>query len=73
MDKAEAELSELAVEANHVAWLQQTHISDETQLLASKAQQRFALRLNEVVVAARRFDELRLPAALARRRTAHGR
>lgn len=67
MDKAEAELSELAVEANHAAWLQQTHISDETQLLASKAQERLALRLNEVVVTARRFDELKLPAALARK------
>lgn len=67
MDRAETELNELAVEANHAAWLQQTHISDDAQLVSSKAQERLSLRYNEVVLAARRFDKLKLPAALARK------
>ncbi|MDY0746222.1 M2 family metallopeptidase [Paucibacter sp. R3-3] len=67
MDKAEAELSELSVEGNHAGWLQQTYINEDSAYVSSKVQERAGLRANELVIAARRFDKLKLPPALARK------
>ncbi len=67
MDKAEVELNNLEVEAAHAAWIQETHITDDSEAIAAKANERFALRTNEIVIEARRFDKLTLPPDLARK------
>lgn len=67
MDKAEIELNELAVEAARAGWIEQTNINDDTDAIAAKAGERFALRYNEIVIGARRFDKLKLPLVLARK------
>ena len=67
MDKVEADLNAAAIEGNLASWLQETHISDDTQAIGSKAQERYSLRQNEAVIGARRFDKLKLPTALARK------
>jgi peptidyl-dipeptidase A len=67
MDKAEVELNDLTVEASRAAWVQETHITDDTESIAAKGNERLALRTNEIVIAARRYDKLKLPPALARK------
>ena len=67
MDKAEAELLDLSNEAGRAGWLQETDITDDTEAIAAKADERLALRTNELVIEARRFDKLTLPPDLARK------
>jgi peptidyl-dipeptidase A len=67
MDKAESEMNDLAIEGAHAAWMQETDITGDTELIASKANERFALRANQIVLEARRFDKLTLPPDLARK------
>src|SRR5580698_8600309 len=67
MDKAEVELNDLTVEASRAAWVQETHITDDTESIAAKGNERLALRTNEIVIAARRYNKLKLPPALARK------
>ncbi len=67
MDKAEAELLDLSNEAGRASWLQETDITDDTEAIASKANERLALRTNQIVIEARRFDKLTLPPDLARK------
>ena len=67
MDKAEAELLDLTNEAQRAAWLQETDITDDTESIAAKAGERLALRTNQIVIEARRFDKLTLPPDLARK------
>lgn len=67
MDKAEVELNDLAIEGARAGWVQQTNINDDTDAIAAKAGERFALRYNEAVLGARRFDKLKMPPALARK------
>ncbi len=67
MDKAETEMNSLGIEAARAAWMQETNITDDTEAIASKANERFALRTNQIVLEARRFDKLTLPSELARK------
>ena len=67
MDKAEAELAALDTEAADAGWMRQTDINDDTALLSSRAQERESLKTNDLVIAARRFDKLAMPPALARK------
>ena len=67
MDKVEAELAVLDVEGVHAGWMSQTDINDDTDYAASKARERESLKINEFVIAGRRFDKLALPPALARK------
>ena len=67
MDHAETDLLALASEAQRATWVQETYITDDTEAIASKANERLALRANEIVIAARRFDKLQLPPKLARK------
>ena len=67
MDKVEATLAVLDIEAGHAGWMRETDINDDTAMASSKAQQRESLQYNDFVVAARRFDKLALPAPLARK------
>jgi peptidyl-dipeptidase A len=67
MDKAEAELLDLSNQAAYAEWVQETNITDDTEAISAKANERVALRTNELVLAARRFDSLTLPPGLARK------
>jgi peptidyl-dipeptidase A len=67
MARAEADLLDLSNQAGYAQWMQETDITDDTEAIASKANERLALRTNELVIAARRFDGLTLPPDLARK------
>ena len=67
MAGAEADLLGLTNESSRAAWMQETDITDDTESLNAKAGERLALRTNELVLAARRFDGLTLPPDLARK------
>ena len=67
MDKAEAELLAAANEASQAAWVQETYITDDTEAIAAKANERLLTKTNELVIAARRFDGMTLPPELARK------
>ena len=67
MERAEADLLDLANEAQRAAWLQETNITEDTEAIAAKAAERDLLRTNEIVIAARRFDKLTVPPDLARK------
>ena len=67
MVRTEAELLDLSGEAQRAAWVQETNITQDTEAIAAKANERLALRTNQLVLEARRFDKLTLPPALARK------
>jgi peptidyl-dipeptidase A len=67
MDHAEADLLDVANEAQRAAWLQETDITDDTEAISAKAGERAALRVNQLVLDSRRFDKLTLPPDLARK------
>jgi peptidyl-dipeptidase A len=66
LDKANAELLALGNEAQRAQWVQETYITDDTEALAAKGNERYLTRQNELVIAARRFKDLKLPPDLAR-------
>jgi peptidyl-dipeptidase A len=67
LDRAEADLLTLANEAARAGWVQATYITDDTEALAAKANERLLTKTNEVVIAARRFNGLKLPPDMARK------
>lgn len=67
MDKAEADLLALANEAGRAAWVQATFITDDTEAIAAKADERLLTRTNELVIGARRFKGMKLPPDLDRK------
>ena len=56
MDKAEADLLDLVNQSGQAQWLQETDITDDSEAVAAKTNERLALRTNELVLQARRFD-----------------
>jgi peptidyl-dipeptidase A len=67
MNKVEADLLDLVNQSGKAQWLQETDITDDSEAIAAKANERLALRTNEFVIQARRFDGLKLPPDLARK------
>ncbi|HMF63315.1 MAG TPA: M2 family metallopeptidase [Edaphobacter sp.] len=67
LDRAEADLLALSNEASRAGWVQATYITDDTEALAAKANERLLTRTNEIVIAARRFKGLKLPPDMARK------
>src|SRR4051812_35037975 len=67
MDRAEADLLALANEGGRAGWVQATYITDDTEAIAAKANERFLTKQNEIVIAARRFEGMKLPADLSRK------
>src|SRR3984957_6884846 len=67
MDKAEADLLALSNEAGRAAWVQATFITDDTEAIAAKADERLLTRTNELVIGARRFKGMMLPPDLDRK------
>ena len=67
MQKVETDLLDLTNQSGQAQWLQETDITDDSEAVAAKANERLALRTNELVIQARRFDGMKLPPDLARK------
>ncbi len=67
LDGAEAKLLTLSDEAGRAAWVQATYITDDTEAIAARANQRQIDAAVELVKESKRFDGVELPAELARK------
>jgi len=67
MDKAEAELLKISILQNRAGWVQETYITDDTELLAADQNERVIARVTELIEQAKRFESLNLPADLKRK------
>ena len=67
LEEAEGRLLELATEAGRAGWVQSTYITDDTEILAAKANERSIAATVDYAKKATRFDRLRLPEDLARK------
>ena len=67
MDRVETELLASSNEASRAGWVQETFITDDTEAISAKANERLLTKTNEFVVGARRFNGLQLPPDLARK------
>jgi peptidyl-dipeptidase A len=67
VDAAEKNLMELAVEASRAGWVQSTYITDDTEILAARANERAINAGVEYAKQAVRFDKLKLPDDVSRK------
>src|SRR5665213_2308282 len=67
MDRTEAELLKLNTLLNRAQWVQETYITDDTELLAASQNERAIARTTELIDQARRFESLKLPPDLKRK------
>ncbi|HTQ56899.1 MAG TPA: M2 family metallopeptidase [Bryobacteraceae bacterium] len=67
MKEAEARLLALSIEGNRADWVKSTYITDDTEALAAKADERLINATVELAKQSRRFDALQLPAELDRK------
>jgi peptidyl-dipeptidase A len=67
LDGAEAKLLTLSDEAGRAAWVQSTYITDDTESLAARANQRQIDAVVDLVKQSKRFDGVKLPEELDRK------
>ena len=67
MKKAEDQLQDLGVKAQRASWVQENFITDDTELLSAQAQENVTAVVTQLALDARRFDNLQMPAELARK------
>jgi peptidyl-dipeptidase A len=67
LEKAESKLLDLTTEAARASWVQATYITDDTEVLAARANQRQIAATVELVKESKRFDGLKLPSDLDRK------
>jgi peptidyl-dipeptidase A len=67
LDAAEGKLLTLSVESNRADWVRSNFITDDSEILSAKADERLINATVELVKASRRFDGLNLPEDLARK------
>ena len=67
MDKAEAEILKITVIQQRAQWVQETYITDDTELLTADQNERAIARTTELIEESKRFDSLKLPADLRRK------
>ena len=67
IEDAEAKLLEVNVEASRADWVKDTYITEDTEILAAKADERAINAGVELAKQATRFDHLKLPEELARK------
>ena len=67
LDAAESKLLVLSVEAERANWVKSTYITDDTEALAAKADERAIAATVDLVKQSKRFDGLTLPEDLARK------
>ena len=67
LEQAEARLFTLSEEGGRAAWVQATYITDDTEKLAARANQRLIDAAVGLVKESKRFDGVQLPAELERK------
>jgi len=67
LDRAEADLLELANEASRASWVQSTYITLDTEALAAKANERFISAAVRYAKEAVKYEKLNLPGDLKRK------
>jgi peptidyl-dipeptidase A len=67
LDAAEAKLLRLSVESGRADWVKSNFITEDTELLSAKADERIINATVELVKESKRFDGLKLPEDLARK------
>jgi peptidyl-dipeptidase A len=67
MAQAESTLAVLGVKVNQAQWVQQNFITEDSEVLSADAQNTFGVAVQQLAMAARRFDGITLPAALRRK------
>jgi peptidyl-dipeptidase A len=67
LDQAEAKLFSLSEEAGRAAWIQATYITDDSEMIAARANQRLIDAVVGLVKESRRFDGVTLPPDLERK------
>jgi peptidyl-dipeptidase A len=67
LDDAEKKLLVLGNEAGQASWIQSTYITDDTEAIAAKANERAIAESVRLAKAATRFDRLKLPPDMARK------
>src|SRR5215470_13172317 len=67
MKKVEDELEDITVRASRAAWVQENFITDDTEVLSAQAQEKVTAVVTQYALEARRFDNLKMPAELARK------
>ena len=67
MDKAEAEILKMTTIQQRAAWVQETYITDDTELLAADQNEKAIARTTELIEQSKRFDSLKLPDDLRRK------
>jgi peptidyl-dipeptidase A len=67
VEEVEAKLLALSVEESRTGWVQSTYITDDTEILHAKANERLIATTADYAKKAARFDGVKLPEDLARR------
>src|SRR5262249_18106499 len=67
LEAAESKLLTLSVESQRAEWVKNTYITDDTETIAAKAEERSIAATVELVKQSKRFDSLKLPDELARK------
>ena len=67
LEAAESKLLVLSVESSRADWVKNTYITDDTETLAAKADERAIAATVDLVKQSKRFDGLQLPDDLARK------
>src|SRR5437763_181721 len=67
MNRAEAELLTIGTMQQRAQWVQETYITDDTELLAANEDERVIGRTTQLIEESKRFDSLKLPADLKRK------
>ena len=67
MDRAEAELLKMTVLQQRAGWVQETYITDDTELLSADQNERVIDRTTQLIEEAKKFESLNLPADLKRK------
>ena len=68
MDRAEAELLKLGTLQQRAGWIEETYITDDTELLSASENEKVIARTTELIDEAKRFESLNLPPDLKRDR-----
>lgn len=66
IDRANAELLELNINASHGEWVVETHITDDTEQLSALVNEQATAAQQKLIAESHRFDKLDLPPALRR-------
>jgi peptidyl-dipeptidase A len=67
MDRAEAELLKLTILQQRAGWVQETYITDDTELLSANLGDRVIARTTELIEEGKKYESLKLPADLRRK------